>query len=85
MSKTPDYIKDLYINFVKPISKQSNIEIEVLLETMFYNNPIKYETTYPIKSASYLDIGIIMMGMDNFAYVVKKKESGKYWHKIPRL
>ena len=83
--QTPEYIKSLYNNFVKPISQQNNIKIETLLETIYINKSVKYETCLPITPAHRLKIGSIMMGIDNFAYVVKENSIGKYWHKIPRL
>jgi hypothetical protein len=83
--KYPDYIKDLYNNFIQSSAILHNIKIESLLKTMLINKKYEYDSNLPITPANELDIGSIMMGMDNNAYIIKVNRDGNYWYKLKRL
>ena len=79
-------IEDLYNTILKANSEIYSFDIDELLDKLYNYTRIEYIVTCPIVSPIGLDKNSLMMGVDNYVYIVKIANNGlKYWSKINKL
>lgn len=86
MNKSDDYLDEIYNNILKPNSDLYSIPIDELFELLLNYKIENSSTTYPKVNPNDLNKNDIMMGVDNYAYIVKLATNDtKYWKRINKM
>ena len=86
MDHTEKFVEEIYNNFIKSNSILYSINIDEIFELLLNYRIENLSTSEPIINPYNLNKNDIMMGVDNYAYIVKLATNDtKYWKRINKI